>query len=115
MNITNDKNVIVFKNDYGKYSVKISKKNMEGEYENAYIPIQFNKDIELENRTTIRIKTAWLSFYKINNEEGRQETKFFIRCSDFDKIDTSQEEKLSIKTESKVGQEIKIEDKDLPF
>ena len=67
MNISNDKNVMIFKQDK-KYVVGISKKNKNGEYERAYFPIQFNQGVELENKTLIKIKNAWLSFYNWEKE-----------------------------------------------
>ena len=112
MNITNDRNVIVYKNKYGKYSVMISKKNMDGEYENAFIPIQFNKEVELENKTTIKIVNAWLSFYELTKEDGTTETRFFIRCSDFKEIPNDLD-KLTTKTETQT--QFDYDDSELPF
>jgi hypothetical protein len=112
MNITNDRNVIVYKNKYGKYSVMISKKNMDGEYENAFIPIQFNKEVELENKTQIKIVNAWLSFYELTKEDGTTETRFFIRCSDFKEIPNDLD-KLTTKTETQT--QFDYSDSDLPF
>ena len=114
MNVSNDREVMIFKKD-DKYTVGISKKNQNGEYEKAYFPIQFNKDIELENQTLIKIKTAWLSFYKWEHED-KKGTKFFIKCSDFDvveKKETNPFEDFRIKTE--VQEQIEITDADLPF
>lgn len=118
MNIQNDKEITVYKNDYGKYSVIISKKNQDDTFESAYIPIQFNKDVELENKTRIKIINAWLSFYKYEKDEEKH-TVFYIRCSDFEIV---KEEKNpfeefgeKIKTEFDVGQQIQITDDDLPF
>ena len=124
MNITSDKEYIVFKNDKGKYSISISKKNADGTYESTYIPIQFNKDVEVEDRARIKIKTAWLSFYKITKEfkGGRQTTPvFFIRCSEFEKEEVSPEppknpyEEFATKTQFDVGHQIQIDESDLPF
>ncbi len=120
MNITNDRNVMVFKNDKGKYSVGISKKNQTGEYEKAYFPIQFNKDVELEDRTLIKIKTAWLSFYKWEYEL-KTGTTFFIKCSDFEIVeqDNKEEHNAQLKMETDpykdFGDSIEIKEEDLPF
>ena len=114
MNITNEKDVMIYKNDYGKYSVIISKKNADGSFEKAYMPIQFNKGVELENKTLIKIKNAWLSFYKVEDK-----TKFFIRCSDFDKVEKEEnpfkEFGNNLKSDFDVGEQIQIQDEDLPF
>lgn len=119
MNISNDKIVMIFKKDK-KYSVGISKKNQDGSYDNAYFPIQFNQGVELENKTKIKIKNAWLSFYKWKNED-KNGTIFYIKCSDFDIIEEKKETNPfeefgnNISTESMVGEQIKITDNDLPF
>lgn len=84
MNITNEKQVMVFKKD-NKYTVGISNKKQDGSYEKAYFPIQFNKGVELADRTKIYIKNAWLSFYKWEYQD-KKGTTFFIKCSDFETI-----------------------------
>ena len=121
MNIVNDKNVMVFKRDK-KYVVGISKKNQDGSYENAYFPIQFNQGVELEDRTLILIKNAWLSFYKWENESGKG-TVFYIKCSDFDVVEETKKNGPNpyeefgkiVEAESEVGEQITIDDDDLPF
>ena len=117
MNITNDRDVMVFKFD-DKYVVGISKKNQNGEYEKAYFPIQFNKDVELDNMTLIKIKNAWLSFYNWTYED-KKGTKFFIRCTDFDKVEkekTSGKDDMTSQFEE-FGNEHQeeLQDFDLPF
>ena len=124
MNLSNDKEVIVYKNEYGKYSVMLKNKHSDGTFENAYIPIQFNKGVELDNRTPIKLKNAWLSFYKIE-KDGQKETKYIIRCSDFEIVEHKEQPKeeknpfeefgKSIETESKIGEQLQIQEDDLPF
>lgn len=66
MNITNENKVMVFKKDgkYGSmYSLGLSKKGQDGKYQNGYIGCKFKNGVELENRTNIYIKNAWLTFY----------------------------------------------------
>lgn len=67
MNITNDKPVMVFKNEYnGKvfYNMGLSRKDLDGNWENGSIGVQFKKGVSLNNQTKIIIKNAWLTFYK---------------------------------------------------
>lgn len=113
MNITNDRPVMVFKNK-NKYIVGVSKKKQNGEYENAYIKIEFNKDIELEDKTLIKIKNAWLSFYNWEYE-NKKGTTFFIKCNEFEIIENNELENLHTKTENDTSMQIKITDEDLPF
>lgn len=88
MNITNNRAVMVFKNE-NKYVVGLSKKKQNGEYENAYIKIEFNKDVELEDKTLIEIKNAWLSFYNWEYD-GKKGTTYFIKCSEFEVLGEAQ-------------------------
>lgn len=66
MNITNENKILVFRKDgqYGPmYSIGLSKKGQDGKYQNGYIGCKFKNGVELENRTNIYIKNAWLTFY----------------------------------------------------
>lgn len=66
MNIVNERPVMVFKNEYqGKeyYSLGLSKKERNGSYTNGYMPCEFRKGVQLENKTKIYIKNAFLTFY----------------------------------------------------
>ena len=108
MEIVNNKPIMVFKTE-NKYSVCISKKAGDG-YEKAYIPIQFNKDVELENKEMISLKNAYLSFYKWEYE-GKKGVTFCIRCLDFEKEPNYQD--LNIKCETQ--DQFEIKESDLPF
>lgn len=84
--------VMVFRNDVKMpngavrtlYKLGLSRKDLEGNYINGYVPVQFDKEIELENRTKIIIKEASLDFYikdKITN--------LYVRVWKFDKVDNN--------------------------
>lgn len=121
MNITNDREVMIFKNDDGKYIVGISKKNGD-KYENAYFPIQFNKGVELQDRTLIKINNAWLSFYNWTYQD-KKGTKFFIKCNDFETVETKEKTDAEIVSEvvnkddvyADFGKSIEISEEELPF
>lgn len=121
MNITNDREVMIFKNDDGKYIVGISKKNGD-KYENAYFPIQFNKGVELQDRTLIKINNAWLSFYNWTYQD-KKGTKFFIKCNDFEIVGAKEKTDAEILCEvvnkddvySDFGKSIEITEDSLPF
>ena len=56
MNIQTDKMQMVFRRDtdYGtNYTIGMSRKKQDGTYDNAYFPVQFKKNVELENKTNI--------------------------------------------------------------
>lgn len=112
MNIVNDRPVMVFKKEK-RYSVGLSKKNQNGEYEKAYYPIQFNKDIELEDKTLIKINNAWLSWYDWEYEDKKGRT-FFIKCTDFEEVEKEDSNPFEeFGKEHNSGNE--ITDSDLPF
>lgn len=113
MNISNNYPVMVFKKE-NKYTVGVSNKKQDGTYENAYFPIQFNKDVTLEDKTKIKINNAWLSFYKWEFED-KKGTTFLIKCNDFEIIEESNEApKKEVKEEVDIfadfGNSISIED-----
>lgn len=124
MEIISEKDELIFRKDFnGKpnYSICLSKKDKNGNYENGYMTVRFKKDVSLRNKTKIAIKNAWLSFNLHDNK-----TYPYIFINDFTIVDEGemQETKgnevnpyqeMSVKVESDFGQEIRIEDEDLPF
>lgn len=110
----------VFKNEQGKYSIGISKKDGD-KYINKYFPVEFLKDVEVENGTDIIIKNAFLTWFDWEYQD-KKGTKFIIKITAFDKVGTQQtfeepkeEPKLQDKLFEEFGQEIEIDDSDLPF
>lgn len=70
---------MVFAKEYnGKifYSVGLSKKKQDGEYENGYMDVTFKKGVEVPNKTKINIIKGWLTFYI--NKDKRTVTQIFI-------------------------------------
>ena len=93
MNVLNlDKNgdnlsTRVYKDEKGKYTIPISKKVGE-EYKNKYFPVEFLKDVELENGTDIIIKHAFLTWFDWEYD-GKSGTKFVIKITAFDKVENA--------------------------
>ena len=117
--IVENKDVMIFRQDKDNkrfYSVGLSRKDQNGNFINGYMTVVFKKDVELENKTKIKIKEAWLGF---NVKDKKTFPHIFI--NDFDIVE--QEEKTnpfkefgeSFKTESGIGEQIQITDEDLPF
>ena len=112
MNLEHTYPVMIFRRDTDTrtfYSLGLSKKKQDGSYENGYIDCQFKKGIELENKTKIYIKDAWLSFYK--NKDNL--TMPYIFINNFETIEETIEESkevdpFSIYTE--YGESIEIKD-----
>lgn len=68
--ITGTTYVHVREGQYGAmYSVQLSKKNKDDQWENGYINAQFKKDAEVPDGAKIEIKSGWLSFYKTKDNK----------------------------------------------
>lgn len=84
---------MIFRKDTGDrtfYSTTISKKKADGEYENAYIRIDFKKGTDLPNKTLIDIKNGWLTFYptKAYKKDGTEfnTTQLYVFCNEYEII-----------------------------
>ena len=113
MEIISNKEEMIFRKDYnGKasYSLGLSKKKQDGSYEKGYISANFKKGIELQNQTKIKIKSAWLDFYKKDKS-----TIPTIFINEFEVVNDIPVEQLTTKTDFDIGQQIEITDEDLPW
>ena len=131
MNIDNQYPVAIFRFESGEniyYKMGLSNKDKDGNYINGYIPVQFRKGIELENKTKIYLKKAWLTFYlKKENIDGvdKNITVPYIFVSEFEKVEeviAGSKEKDIVKDEAAasdpfkdLGNELVFTDEDLPF
>ena len=109
MNISFE-NKKVYRKDFDngtRYSMQVSKKDMQGNYQNAFIELKFKKDVILENETFIDGK-GWLSFYFDKNNKP----VFYIFVNEY-KILNNQNN-YQVKTND-IPDEMKITDADLPF
>lgn len=115
MNIQTDKTYMVFKKEgqYGPmYSIGVSKKNQDNSYTNGYIPVRFRKDIELEDRTNIYIKKAWLDFYLTKDKK----TSLYIFINEYETVEKVIEESKEEKDQfQQFSEEITLTSADLPF
>jgi hypothetical protein len=112
----NDLPVRVYKDEKGKYSIAISKKVGE-EYVNKYYPVEFLKDVSLENKTEIIIKHAFMTWFDWNFEE-KAGTKFIIKIIAFDKVGETKQDEVTpqnINDKWEAGKNIQLEPEDLPF
>jgi hypothetical protein len=112
----NDLPVRVYKDEKGKYSIAISKKVGE-EYVNKYYPVEFLKDVSLENKTEIIIKHAFMTWFDWNFEE-KTGTKFIIKIIAFDKVGETKQDEVTpqnINEKWSAGKDITIPEEELPF
>ena len=66
------------------YSVQLSKKNKDDQWENGYINAQFKKDAYVSDGDKIEIKSGWLSFYKTKDNKYVH----YIFINDFEVIES---------------------------
>lgn len=81
INVTGD--TMIFRKDFdgrATYSTTISKKLTDGTWENAYIGVQFKKDVVLQDKTKVEIKNGWLTHY-FNKEK---KPVYYIFVLDFE-------------------------------
>ena len=84
--ITDDKGVRIWRNDEGKfprYSIGISKKDKDGNYENMYLSVKFKKDVEVANSTDIKINNAFFSFDSYKDKDGNNKKAMYLMITDF--------------------------------
>lgn len=122
MNIVSNRDEIIFRKDFNDkpiYSIGLSKKKKDGNYENGYMTANFKEGTDIASGSRIKIKDAWLSFYLKDNKTI---PTIFINEYELVGVPKPKEEKEenpfedfgnSIKTE--VQEQIEITDDDLPF
>ncbi|MEI7510167.1 MAG: hypothetical protein WCJ62_11970 [Flavobacterium sp.] len=66
--------------DNVQYSTTLSKKLVDGTWENGFIPIQFKKDVFIHHKTKIQLDNAWLSFYLTKTDK---KPVFYIFCNEY--------------------------------
>ena len=123
MNITSNNALIYAKEFNGKthYRAGLANKLQNGEYDRAYIDVRFPKGTELENKTKIKIKKGFLSFYNAKDIEDKIHTLCYIVVQEFEEIQYEQKPKQEKVEEEKkdpyemFGTQITVEDLDLPF
>ena len=122
MNLEVGKITMVFVKEFdGRkiYSIGLSKKNKNGSYENGFMSARFKKDVEIANKTRIKIKEAFLSFNVKDNK-----TFPYIFINDYEIISETNPEHKEIqemtndehyKTKSDTFEQVETTDSDLPF
>lgn len=112
MEIVSNKEEMIFKSEYNDkpiYRIGLSKKDKNGNYIKGYMNVNFKKGVELDNMTKIRIKSAWLDFYKKDIN-----TIPVIFINDFE-IVKDEVEQISAKTDFDKNGQIDIRPEDMPF
>ena len=119
MNFKEDYITMIYINvfdDKKVYSMGLSRKKQDGEYEYGYIQARFRSGVDFKTKTKIKVKESWLSF-NVNEKK----TFPFVFVNDFEVVSEAkpkeenpyEEMGNSIRTE--VQQQLDIDDSDLPF
>ena len=110
MNISSSNAMIYAKEFDGKmrYSTAIVKKNNDNKYDRAYLEAKFQKGVQLENKTKIKINKGFMSFYK--SKEGKD--VFYLMIQEFEVLGNFNEEQ---KQEIYKVENITTEQLDLPM
>lgn len=112
MNIQSDNQYMIF-NKYDKMTIGISRKNQDGQYENAYLPVRFKGSIKLADRTKIYIKKGFLTFSKYL-KDNKTLTYWYVMVTEYETItETIKNTKKDVFEE--FGEELELDDSDLPF
>ena len=98
MNITSNNTLIYAKEFNGKthYRAGLANKLQNGEYDRAYIDVRFPKGTQLENKTKIKIKKGFLSFYNTKNSEDKTHTLWYIVVQEYEQIEFKEEKKTDV-------------------
>lgn len=96
-----------------RYTMSISKKIAEGQYDSGYILVSFRKGVELANKSKIKIKSAWLTFYKTKNGEHTN-TVPYIFINEFELVNDELQQSNGGISSVKLDEIVLTED-DLPF
>lgn len=122
MEIINKYPVKIFKNTYNDkdyYKIGLSKKNSEGKYINGSMDCQFRKDVNVDTDKKIYIKEAWLDFYLTEEKKNDKVSKIthpYIFINNFEYVgDVVEQSKVANDPFQDFGDELALEDSDLPF
>lgn len=129
MKFTENIEKVIFRKDWEDktfYKIGLSKKGLNGDYENGYMDCRFKKDVKLPNMTKIIIKESFLTFYlkNITGNDGKtyKETVPYIFVLDFEIVDEegnafldSMGDIVHHEESSSSDDEIDISDIELPF
>lgn len=103
MHIRENEEVIIFKNEKDYYSIGLSRKDRNNQYIYGYFPCQFKKGESVENKTRIKLKNAFISFYL---KEDR--TTPYIMICDYSIAEKKEDY-------AKLKGDVEIEESNLPF
>ena len=112
MNVNADKEITIYRYDgqYGpSYSIGLSKKTQDDKVEYGFFPCRFRKGVELQNKTKIKIRNAFISFNKKNDK-----TYPYIFINSFEELYNGEQPKVEEQKKEDPYQEF-AQEMELPF
>ena len=76
-----EQEIKVYSNERG-YFTRLSKRDLNNEWMNGFFYLQFKRNVVINNKSKIKIKDAWLSFY-INKDK---KTVWYIFVNDYEDL-----------------------------
>ncbi len=80
---------IVFRNEHNGnvfYKIGIEQKTLDGQKIRGYMPVRFNSEIELPDKTKIKIKKGIENFYFAKNDTKHYNPVFYIQIIEFENM-----------------------------
>lgn len=126
MNISNEYPVRIFKtikDDNVFYSMGLAKKDINGEWLNGFITCKFKKGVEVDHKSKIYIKSAFLTFYLRKEEKDGVKVNVtvpYVFISEFETVEETIEAAKVEETATEdpyedFGNEVTLDEYDLPF
>ena len=112
MNIECDKEKTIFRNEHNDkvfYSISMSKKDKEGNWQTGYVMCRFPKEADIPNKTKIKIHEGWLDFYL--KEDKTIPYVFINKYEIIEDVEIPQNTKSNYAEDS----DIQLDDNSLPF
>ena len=79
-----EQEIKVYSNEHG-YFTRLSRRNIKDEWENGFFYIKFKKGVTIENKSKIKLKDSWLTFYKVKDKETNVErTVWYVYVNEFE-------------------------------
>lgn len=103
MHIKENEEVMIFKSDKGYYSIGMSRKDRNNQFYHGYLPCMLKNGLSVENKTRIKIKEAFISFY-IKDDK----TIPYVMILSFEELGEKE-------NYAKLKGDVDIDSKELPF
>lgn len=109
---------IVNRNDFNgqaKYNITVIQKTIDGQKIQVHIPVKFKKDVEVLDKTKIKIKQAYENVWYRADDKKHFQPILSIQINDFDIVEESPESHSDEIQQYNNEMQQNNDDMDLPF